>query len=264
MSIDRRASAILSVGLWIASAVAIGRPRVAMTPAADADRTAKAAPTKPLLTDSVDPHQFGTQDYTIKVLSAAHFLPDFVSSGLTAYCPPELSDCADGHHWYATLDLPAGAVIDYIGVSTTTTVDAAMGFTLHFRDHLGGTAQLVSFSFPAHPFATDYTPGPLGILIPANIDRVFVLDVELAPGLTDPQYFGFVEIWWRRIVSDPPATPTFGDVPSSHPFYQFIEALAKSGITGGCGGGNYCPDTPLTRSQMAVFLSKALGLHWPN
>jgi hypothetical protein len=35
-----------------------------------------------------------------------------------------------------------------------------------------------------------------------------------------------------------------------------------SGITAGCGGGNYCPDAPLTRGQMAVFLSKGLGLHF--
>ena len=32
----------------------------------------------------------------------------------------------------------------------------------------------------------------------------------------------------------------------------------------GCGSGNYCPDANLTRGQMAVFLSKAMGLHFPN
>ena len=64
-------------------------------------------------------------------------------------------------------------------------------------------------------------------------------------------------------VSPPPATPTFGDVPTGHPYFQFVEALVKSGVTGGCGGGNYCPDQPLTRGQMAVFLAKALGLQWP-
>jgi hypothetical protein len=52
-------------------------------------------------------------------------------------------------------------------------------------------------------------------------------------------------------------------VPTNHPFFQFVEALAASGITAGCGNGNFCPDAPLTRGQMAVFLSKALGLHWP-
>jgi hypothetical protein len=64
-------------------------------------------------------------------------------------------------------------------------------------------------------------------------------------------------------VSPPPATASFGDVPLDHPLSQFVEALAKSGITGGCGGGNFCPDNPLTRGQMAVFLAKGLGLSWP-
>jgi hypothetical protein len=262
MSQARRVSAILGVGVWwIVSSAAIGSPRA--TQPANARPAARVAPSKPLLTASVDPRQFGTQDYTVKVLSATHFWPSYeVSAHLSAYCG-DPSVCENGWHWYTTLDLPAGAVIDFIGVNTSTTVNGAMGFTLHFRDHLGGTAPLASFSFPAHGFATDYA-GPLGILIPANIDRVFVLDVEQAPGLEDHQFFGYVEIWWRRIVSDPPPTPTFGDVPASHPFYQFIEALAKSGITGGCGGGTFCPDNPLTRGQMAVFLAKALGLHWPN
>jgi S-layer homology domain len=70
--------------------------------------------------------------------------------------------------------------------------------------------------------------------------------------------------WYRLQVGPAPGTATFNDVPTSHPFFQFVEALAAAGITGGCGGGNYCPDNPVTRGQMAVFLSKALGLHFPN
>jgi hypothetical protein len=55
---------------------------------------------------------------------------------------------------------------------------------------------------------------------------------------------------------------SFGDVPTNHPFFPFVEALVASGITAGSGGGNYCPDAPLTRGQMAVFLAIALGLHF--
>jgi competence protein ComEC len=51
-------------------------------------------------------------------------------------------------------------------------------------------------------------------------------------------------------------------VPTNHWAFRYIEALADSGITGGCGGGNFCPDDPLNRGQMAVFLSAALGLYW--
>jgi hypothetical protein len=74
---------------------------------------------------------------------------------------------------------------------------------------------------------------------------------------------GAARISYKLQVSPAPATATFNDVPTSDPAFQFIEALVASGITAGCGGGNYCPDAPLTRRQMAVFLSKALGLQWP-
>ncbi len=73
-----------------------------------------------------------------------------------------------------------------------------------------------------------------------------------------------VDLWYKLRVSPAPATATFGDVPTNHWAFQFVEALVASGITSGCGGGNYCPDDSLTRAQMAVFLAKALGLHWPG
>jgi S-layer homology domain len=52
---------------------------------------------------------------------------------------------------------------------------------------------------------------------------------------------------------------TFNDVPASSPFCAYVEELSRRGITGGCGGGNFCPGDPVTRAQMAVFLTKALG-----
>jgi hypothetical protein len=83
------------------------------------------------------------------------------------------------------------------------------------------------------------------------------------PAYSSDLRFRGARILYRRQVSPAPLEATFGDVPLDHPFFQFIEALAASGITAGCGTGIYCPDSPLTRGQMAVFLAKALGLHWP-
>jgi hypothetical protein len=74
--------------------------------------------------------------------------------------------------------------------------------------------------------------------------------------------FAGVVVGYKLQVSPAPATPTFNDVPATDSGYQYIEALAASGITGGCGGGNYCPDNPVTRRQMAIFLAKALGLYF--
>ena len=72
-------------------------------------------------------------------------------------------------------------------------------------------------------------------------------------------------VFYKLQVKPAPGTATFADVPTSHLFFQYIEALAAAGITGGCSAPpnpNYCPDVPLTRGQMAVFLARALGLHW--
>jgi uncharacterized repeat protein (TIGR01451 family) len=55
-----------------------------------------------------------------------------------------------------------------------------------------------------------------------------------------------------------PATGIFQDVPAADPFAPWIEELFALGVTGGCGGGNYCPASPVTRAQMAVFLLKTL------
>jgi hypothetical protein len=49
-------------------------------------------------------------------------------------------------------------------------------------------------------------------------------------------------------------------VPTSYWAAPWIEQLYTEGITGGCGGGNYCPDQPVTRAQMAIFLVRTFGL----
>ena len=54
----------------------------------------------------------------------------------------------------------------------------------------------------------------------------------------------------------PPATGIFGDVPASDPFAPWIEDLAVRGIAAGCGGGNFCPDAPTTRGQMAALVNR--------
>ncbi len=74
--------------------------------------------------------------------------------------------------------------------------------------------------------------------------------------------FSGVTVEYQLQVSPAPGTATFIDVPTDHPFFQFIEALKAAGITAGCTPTQYCPDAPLTRGQMAVFLAKALGLQW--
>ena len=55
----------------------------------------------------------------------------------------------------------------------------------------------------------------------------------------------------------PTCSGVFSDVPCPSQFADWIEALAAEKITGGCGGGDFCPTEPVRRDQMAVFLLKA-------
>jgi hypothetical protein len=61
----------------------------------------------------------------------------------------------------------------------------------------------------------------------------------------------------------PPAVGSgtgFGDVPADYWAAAFIKQLVTEGITTGCGAGNYCPEQPVTRAQMAVFLVRTFSL----
>jgi hypothetical protein len=51
---------------------------------------------------------------------------------------------------------------------------------------------------------------------------------------------------------------TFADVPPTHPYYQYIEALYAAGLTAGCATNplRYCPSTAMDRAQSAVFMMR--------
>ena len=220
----------------------------------------------PLVRQRVNPKEFGIQDDTILVIHASAFAVTYCNNGASLFVPiadlGRTTGCPQNDtHYYATLDLPAGAVIDSIGLNTASDTDSVFGLALWSRNASGGTTMPASFSVPAHDWDTDFVT--VNIPVPDHVDHELVIEVENAPN-PNYQYFGWVEIHWHRTVSPAPSTATFADVPPSHPFFQFIEALAAAGITTGCGNGNFCPDQPILRKQEAAFVAKALGLHWPN
>jgi hypothetical protein len=55
-----------------------------------------------------------------------------------------------------------------------------------------------------------------------------------------------------------PAAPYFTDVPNTHPLFKYIQVMRQLEITAGCTATSYCPDLPVTRGQMAVFIVRAL------
>jgi len=55
---------------------------------------------------------------------------------------------------------------------------------------------------------------------------------------------------------EPPGTPTFTDVPTTHPFFAEIEWMAAESITTGFPDDTYRPEATVTRQAMAAFLER--------
>jgi hypothetical protein len=62
-----------------------------------------------------------------------------------------------------------------------------------------------------------------------------------------------------RALRLPASAAAFSDV-GDHFAASEIGALAAAGITRGCTATRFCPDDPVTRGQMAAFLTRAFGL----
>jgi hypothetical protein len=55
------------------------------------------------------------------------------------------------------------------------------------------------------------------------------------------------------------ATHIFSDVPTSSFFHNPVSRLFGARLTGGCGGGKFCPNAGVTRGEIAAFLNRGLG-----
>ncbi len=164
------------------------------------------------------------------------------------------------------LPLPAGASIVGLELEAcdSTAAEEAVA-SLVVCPHRGLNACTVAGSVGTGELQTPGCNGFFAAVNPPvsvdNLVNTYLVDVWLGDSGSGTRFLS-VLVSYKLQVSPKPAVATFADVPLSYWASQHIEALAASGITTGCGGGNYCPESPITRAQMAVFLAKALGLHW--
>jgi S-layer homology domain len=167
--------------------------------------------------------------------------------------------------WLAGVSLPSGARITGLELEACDD-DSASKVSFGLRRHPVPMQDSVPVVVGASTGIAD-TPGCALFPVAAdhtvdNAANSYVAEVSAAPGVN--VRFGAVRVAYQLQVSPAPGAATFLDVPTTHPFFQFVEALAASQITSGCGGGNFCPDAPVTRAQMAVFLAKAVGLSFED
>ena len=228
---------------------------------------------------SAGAQSYGVLEQTLTI-GAAAFQPAGDTVGVLG-ADGYLYDPETTAYYFAPLELPDGALLDTMCLYANDSDPLAVQqvFAILMGAKLVPNAGSPFFmALPVYSVHSERDDGyqfsctdPLTYTLRANTDidddgfpdAVAYYVEAIVPG--DNQSFlglGGVQILWHRQVSPPPDTPTFGDVPASDGARPFVEAMAASGITAGCGQGDFCPDAPLTRRQMAVFLTKALGLHW--
>ena len=90
---------------------------------------------------------------------------------------------------------------------------------------------------------------PLEIDLSAYNQQTITLSIEV---MTDQGYPSGL------LIDDVAFYGTFRDVVYGDWAQSYIQRLYDAGITGGCGNNSYCPDSAVTRSQMAVFLERGI------
>ncbi len=132
------------------------------------------------------------------------------------------------------------------------------------------------YSYTDVVLSDNYTPGifvdvPFDGFARAQIETIYnagitggcsALPLNYCPEtvVTRSQMAVFLERGIHGSSYNPPAvegSTGFGDVQLVYWAAGWIKQLATEGITGGCGSGNYCPESPVTRAQMAVFLLRS-------
>ena len=198
---------------------------------------------------------YGTSDTTALTIGAYQFIGFF--NGAPA---GHRLTFGDG---IAPVRLPNGAVVSAIDIGACDAAsDNSLIAELSVVDKITDAKTTAGFVETTGGCRVDQLTFPPVVV--DNSRYLYFVRVNLTDVDNPSVPFNAVTLHYQLLVSPAPLAATFNDVPVGHSLRQFVEALVASGITAGCGGGNYCPDAPLTRGVMAVFLAVALGLHWPN
>ena len=182
------------------------------------------------------------------------------ASGSSATVPFHRTGSATPEDWIAGVQLPSGAEIKGLEIAGCDNGAGNIVASLsECTDPDGGCIVVANVTAAAIPLCGFSSVPASGVHV-NNAGKSYVVEALVGANQT----LRSVRVYYSKAVSPAPAVATFNDVPTTDNRFQFVEALVAAGITAGCGGGNYCPDAALTRGQMAVFLSVALGLFWPN
>ena len=222
-------------------------------------------------TISDHPNTYGTQHSTILQIPSAAFTPYGSSSNYISHTDGYifLHASAADQGAFAPVNLPNGAQIRWLDIWYYDTSFVGDGEASLYVN-CGSDPPSQTLLATVDTSGTDDGYGYNALYLPGlpTVDNSCQLFVYVT-GLSQDSALQFrkikaVDIWYRLQISPAPAVQSFPDVNPGFWAFREIEALADSGITTGFPDGTFRPTDPVTRAQMATFLARALGLHWPG
>ena len=212
--------------------------------------------------------EWGTTDFYMFQLPAAEFTTKDSDTIQEYWAPGYISRSAGGSQFWAPVVLPAGANLHgmrffYYDNSAS---DITVFFTRYYGDAAPVTDDMVNWTSSGTPtYSSNYVT--IGHTItyddPTDGEQAYVV-IVMVPTTDGSLRFKGVRLLYYLQISPAPAVASFNDVGSGYWAFQAIEALAASGITTGFPDGTFRPENTVSRAQMATFLARALGLHYPK
>ena len=184
------------------------------------------------------------------------------------------------------VDVPEGAFgFDYIVALADSGVTSGCAFDLYCPNSTVTRAQMAVF-LKKGIHGSDYAPPegvgifddvPDGYWAEDWIEDLFNEGITAGCSISPPLYCPEATVTRAQMAvfvlrskygsgyAPPEGVGIFDDVPDGYWAEDWIEALYNEGITAGCSvvPAEYCPEDPVTRAQMAVFLVKTFDLPLP-
>jgi hypothetical protein len=219
---------------------------------------------------------FGTSSFSYQRVGFSTFVPmdstmtysdlNFSSAVLSRYP----TNANGSGVFVAVPQLPSGALVSGVEFDWCDTSAASdLQFDVLSSGYTGEGIQTLASATSDGSLGCAFTIATLASPFTINNDGTQLILKAAAPTHDGTTSVSGAVVRYVLQVSPAPGTAFFNDVPLNDQGFQYVEAMLAAGVTGGCASNPpfqppvYCPDSFVTRRQMAIFIAKALGLQWP-
>jgi alpha-tubulin suppressor-like RCC1 family protein len=167
----------------------------------------------------------------------------------------------DGSLWcWGTVDLGTGSTRSYPFAFDLDMSWAEVSDSLLMAAGLKADGTLWLWVLPALPGATSYDTTPTKFLSDVRLPGSAPQGVTTTTTASSTTTTTISAPTTSTTSTTVPGTPTFSDVPATHPYFAAVSAMAAMGAVSGYQDGTFGPDKPVLRKHFAKMIVGAMGI----